>query len=139
MRTQEMLDSDSRDARGTRHARCAVNNVVHGVNYGAREQQFVDEATAGDMFNGGRDSQAPRSGLHSRGILEVNLHQRPEYRPVISLALPTASEDNFSDTTQAFQSTGHDQEAASHRSPQVQADRVPTEHHRPLREDVQPT
>ncbi|KAK3272524.1 hypothetical protein CYMTET_19181 [Cymbomonas tetramitiformis] len=137
--TLEMLNSDSRDARETRHARCAVNDVVHDVNYGAREQRFVDEAIASDMFNGGRESQATRSGLHSRGILEANLHQRPEYRPVISLALPTASEDNFSDTTQAFQSIGHDQEAASHRSPQVQVERVPTEHHRPLREDVQAT
>ncbi|KAK3252448.1 hypothetical protein CYMTET_38254 [Cymbomonas tetramitiformis] len=119
-------DASIREARYARHA---ANDVIHYGRYGAREQQLVDEAIASDTFReglsadmprerdeGGRGNQAPLNGLHSRGILEVNLHQRPEHRPVISLALPTASEDNFSGTTQVFQSSRQDQEAASHGS-----------------------
>ncbi|KAK3280662.1 hypothetical protein CYMTET_11510 [Cymbomonas tetramitiformis] len=141
MLTDEMIDSDARDRREAitreaeeamenlrrqhdasireaRYARHAASDVIHDGRYGAREQRLVDEAVASDT-----------------DILEVSLHQRPaEHRPVISLALPTASEDNFSDTTQVFQSSRQDQEAVSHESPQV---RAPAEYHRPLREDVQ--
>ncbi|KAK3265874.1 hypothetical protein CYMTET_25473 [Cymbomonas tetramitiformis] len=118
--------------RGGRMGRYTASNAIHDGRYGAREQQLVDEDIASDTFRGGlsadtprerdeggRGSQAPLSGLHSRGILEVNLHQRPEHRPVISMALPTASEDNFGNDTQVFQSSGQDQEAVSHRSPQI--------------------
>ncbi|KAK3244865.1 hypothetical protein CYMTET_45543 [Cymbomonas tetramitiformis] len=50
------------------------------------------------------------------------------------MALPTASEDIYSNDTEVFQSGVHDQEAASRRSPQV---RALTEHRHPWREDTQ--
>ncbi|KAK3287253.1 hypothetical protein CYMTET_5230 [Cymbomonas tetramitiformis] len=108
---------------GARMGQYTASNAIHNDRHGARETQMVNEDVAGDTF----------SGLHSRGVLEVNLAQRSEHRTVINMALPTASEDIHSHDTEVFLSGVQDQEAASHRSPQV---RDLTGHRSPWRENV---
>ncbi|KAK3274922.1 hypothetical protein CYMTET_16924 [Cymbomonas tetramitiformis] len=108
---------------GARMGQYTVSNAIHDDRHGAREPQMVNEDVAGDTF----------SGLHSRGVLEVNLAQRSEHRTVINIALPTAPEDIHSHDTEVFLSGVQDQEAASHRSPQV---RDLTGRHSPWRENV---
>ncbi|KAK3245352.1 hypothetical protein CYMTET_45075 [Cymbomonas tetramitiformis] len=108
--------------------------------HGAREQQLVNEDVAVGTFRGGLSTDTPRgryegghggraplSGLHSRGILEVNLAQQSEHRPVINMALPTASEDICSNDTEVFQSGVQDQEVGCVTQVAAGAPTLPTE------------